>query len=131
MNTFHSSGQTSKSLDWEIDELTALKRHAVTFLIDHFIKVIGGGGRVSVIPNVVRFLQKNGKTVLALSPIMRGGGRSRGPSGLTLLGVVTIEVHVQLGCLGVSIDALDRISCRVGYIIATIIVALVLCAGYF
>ena len=82
MNTFHSSSQTSNSLDWEIDELTALKRHAVTFLIDHFIKVIGGGGRVSVIPNVVRFLQKNGKTVLAISPIVRGGGRSRGLLGL-------------------------------------------------
>ena len=32
--------------------------------------------------------------------------------------MVTIEVHVRLGCLGVSIDALDRISFRVGYIIA-------------
>ena len=40
--------------------------------------------------------------------------------------MVTIEVHVRLGCLcqvfhffllGVSIDALDRISYRVGYII--------------
>ena len=29
--------------------------------------------------------------------------------------MVTIEVHVRLGCLGVSIDALDRISFRVGY----------------
>ena len=33
--------------------------------------------------------------------------------------------------LGVSIDALDRISFRVGYIITRTIVALVSCAGYF
>ena len=36
--------------------------------------------------------------------------------------MVTIEVHVRLGCLGVSIDALDRISFRVGYIITTTII---------
>ena len=43
-NTFNSSGQTSNSLDWEIDELKVSKRHAVAFQIDYFIKVIGGGG---------------------------------------------------------------------------------------
>ena len=45
--------------------------------------------------------------------------------------MVTIEVHVRLGCLGVSIDALDRISIRVGYIITTIIIALVFVRGLF
>ena len=50
---------------------------------------------------------------------------------MTLLGVVAIEVHVRLGCLGVSIDALDRISFRVDYIITTIIVALVFVRGLF
>ena len=39
--------------------------------------------------------------------------------------MVTIEVHVQLGCLGVSIDVFNRISFRVGYIITPIIIALV------
>ena len=48
---------------------------------------------------------------------------------MTLLGVGMIEVHVRLGCVGVSIDALDRISFRVGYIITIIIIALVLCVG--
>ena len=43
-NTFHSSGQTSNSLDLEIDELKVSKRHAVASQIDYFIKVIGGGG---------------------------------------------------------------------------------------
>ena len=48
------------------------------------------------------------------------------PSGLTLPGVVTIEVHVRLGCryqvihfsffVGVNTDALDRIAFRVGVI---------------
>ena len=45
--------------------------------------------------------------------------------------MVTIEVHVRLGCLGVSIDALDRISFRVGYIITTIIIALGFVRGLF
>ena len=54
--------------------------------------------------------------------------------------MVTIEVHVRLGCLckvfhicflGVSIDALDRISFRVGCIMTTIIVALVFVRGIF
>ena len=45
--------------------------------------------------------------------------------------MVTIEVHVRLGCLGVSIDALDRISFRVGYIITTTIIALVFVRGLF
>ena len=79
---------------------------------------------------------------------MRGWGRGRGllnlrkladPSERTLLGVVTIEVHVRLGCLcevlhfclGVSIDALDRISFMVGYIITTTIIALVFVRGLF
>ena len=48
------------------------------------------------------------------------------PSGLTLLGVVTIEADVRLGCryqiihfsffVGVNTDALDRIAFRVGVI---------------
>ena len=51
--------------------------------------------------------------------------------------MVTIEVHVRLGCLcqvfhicflGVSIDALDRIPFRVDYIMTTTVVALVFCA---
>ena len=42
-----------------------------------------------------------------------------------------IEVHVRLGCVGVSTDALDRISFRVGYIITTIIIALVFVRGLF
>ena len=45
--------------------------------------------------------------------------------------MVTIEVHVQLGCLGVSIDVFDRISFRVGYIITPIIIALVFVRGLF
>ena len=85
------------------------------------------------------FLGKNSGTLF--SPIARGGGRGWGllnlrevadPGGMTLLGVVTIEVHVRLGCLcqvfqfflGVSIYALDRISFRVGCIITTILIAL-------
>ena len=85
------------------------------------------------------FLDKNNGNLF--SRIVRGGGRGRGllnlrkfadPSGMTLLGVVTIEVHVRLGCLcqvfhfflGVSIDALDRISFRVGCIITTILISL-------
>ena len=84
------------------------------------------------------FLGKNGGNLF--SPIVRGGGRGRGllnlrkfadPSGMTLLGVVTIEVHVRLGCLcqvfqflGVSIYALDRISFRDGCSITTILIAL-------
>ena len=125
---------------------------------------------MSVIPNMIRFVAKkmenciicflvfgffcsfpennNGKL---FSPIVRGGGRCRGLlnlwkfadlSGLALLGVVTIEVHVRLGCLrhvfyflflGVGIDALDRISYRVGYIIfiTTIIIALDFVRGLF
>ena len=57
------------------------------------------------------------------------------------MGVVTIEVHVRLGgCLchvfhlfflGVSIDALDRISFRVGFIITTNIIALGFVRGLF
>ena len=43
-NTFHSSGQTSNSLDREIDELKVSKHHAVAFQVNYFIKVIGGGG---------------------------------------------------------------------------------------
>ena len=54
------------SLDWEIDKPKDSKRHAVVFQIDYSIKVIGGGG-VSVIPSMVRFFTKNGKTVSALS----------------------------------------------------------------
>ena len=71
-------------------------------------------------------LEKNDGNLF--SPIVRGEAEQgsieslkfEGSSGLTLLGVVTIEVHVRLGCLGVSNDALDRISFRVGYIITTI-----------
>ena len=40
-----------------------------------------------------------------------------------------MEVHVRLGCLGVSIDALDRISFRVGCIITATIIALVFVRG--
>ena len=104
---------------------------------------------MSVIPNMVRFFTKKWENCDLFSPIVRGGGRGRGlmnlwkfadPSGLTLLGMVTIEVHVRLGCLskvfhicflGVSIDAFDRISFRVGYIITTIVVALVFVRGLF
>ena len=48
-NTFHSSGQTSNSLDGEIDELTVSKHHAVAFQIDYFkggvvMKSDRGGG---------------------------------------------------------------------------------------
>ena len=81
-------------------------------------------------------------------PIMRGWERGRGLLNLrkfadrserTLLGVGTIEVHVRLECLcqvlhfclGVSIDALDRISFMVGYIITTTIIALVFVRGLF
>ena len=42
-----------------------------------------------------------------------------------------IEVHLRLGCVGVSTDALDRISFRVGCIITTIIIALVFVRGLF
>ena len=55
--------------------------------------------------------------------------------------MVKIEVHVRSGCtcqvfftvffLGVSIDALDRISSRVGYIITTVVIALVFVRGLF
>ena len=72
---------------------------------------------------------------IAFSCYIDGLGAGRGsieslnfvdPSGLTLLGVVTIEVHVRLGCryqiiqifffVGVNTDALDRIAFRVGVI---------------
>ena len=43
-NTFHPSGQTSNSLDGEIDELRVSKHHAVAFQVNYFIKVIGEGG---------------------------------------------------------------------------------------
>ena len=43
-NIFHPSGQTSNSLDREIDELKVSKHHAVAFQINYFIKVIGEGG---------------------------------------------------------------------------------------
>ena len=43
-NTFHPSGQTSNSLDREIDELKVSKHHAVAFQVNYFIKVIGEGG---------------------------------------------------------------------------------------
>ena len=43
-NTFHPSGQTSNSLDREIDELKVSKHHAVAFEVNYFLKVIGGGG---------------------------------------------------------------------------------------
>ena len=77
-NTFHSSGQTSNSLDWEIDELKVSKRHAVTSQIDYFIKVIGGGGEGWDVMKSDRggwvlflvfsvFFTKNGNTELALS----------------------------------------------------------------
>ena len=52
--------------------------------------------------------------------------------------MVTVEVHVRLGCLCqvfhyffLGIDALDRISFRVSYIITTIITALVFARGLF
>ena len=43
-NIFHPSGQTSNSLDREIDEIKVSKHHAVAFQINYFIKVIGEGG---------------------------------------------------------------------------------------
>ena len=43
-NTFHPSGQTSNSLDREIDELKVSKHQAVVFQVNYFIKVNGGGG---------------------------------------------------------------------------------------
>ena len=70
-----------------------------------------------VIPNMVRcFTKKWENCIFSLeknngvlfSFVVRGGGRGRGllnlwkfadPSGLTLLGMVTIEIHVRLGCL--------------------------------
>ena len=45
-NTFDPSGQTSNSLDREIDELKVSKHHAVVFQVNYFIKVVGAeGGR--------------------------------------------------------------------------------------
>ena len=135
-NTFYSSGQTSNSRDWEIYELNISKRHAVSFQIAYFTKIVGGGGGaggllflvtggggVSVIPSMIRFFTKKWENCICsfvlspflekrngnlFPPIVRGWGPGRGllnlwkfadTSGLTLLGVVTIEVHVRLGCL--------------------------------
>ena len=74
-----------------------------------------------------------GRWNIAFSCYTEGLGAGRGsneslkfvdPSGLTLPGVVTIEVHVWLRCryqvihfsffVGVNTDALDRIAFRVG-----------------
>ena len=78
------------------------------------------------------FLEKNKGNFF--SPIVRGGGRGRGlfnllkfvdPSGLTLLGVVTMEVHVRLMCLSISTDVLNRI------LLPQLLLRWFLAAGYF
>ena len=98
-NIFHPSGQTSNSLDKEIDELKVSKHHAVVFQVNYFSKVIGGGGGVLFLIWSA-FYKKNGKTVTFFNL-----WKFVDTSGLTLLCMVTVEVHVRLGCLmsGISL----------------------------
>ena len=57
-NAFHSSGQTSNNLDWEKDELN---------ISSNWRRKVGGGYGGDVLPDVVRFSPRNGKTVVIAS----------------------------------------------------------------
>ena len=120
-NTFHSSGQISNNLDWEKDELKVSKRYVAAFSAHFFVNHSSNcwRGRFSECgPFFTKIWENCCNRFFVSSPFFERGvvGKSSkvfcsyceglggrvcliaDPTGLTLLVVVTIKVHVRFGC---------------------------------